>query len=321
MNATLQFQYTNMATYKTVPELKILDLSDDILAAIVKQLGKEHTIDGAIIPHPETLPYGPREKYALPPANSKDVPPFDLTYISYGGIWRSAIARTDKRFGAITKQVCASAWCKKMTKQLAMNRVLHAMRNPSFASPTLMREWYEEFMPTSIRHILSKEGLPSYAMLRLKWTFRESTVLSRWVELVESDTYLSIMKRAASGKVVEILKIEVFARLLLYCRDLDPSRWASRINEFEQTPSGSTLLLAIVHQLFLLYRSESVSHRGAFVKYLHPHMCSILKEITLGVKVSLEQTLVTLERIHWGANLLADLEALGNLNGIMYSAL
>jgi hypothetical protein len=306
--------------------LEIIDLSDDILAMIITELGIERTIDGAIIPHPHTLPYGPREKYDGPLKSSKDVPIYDSSYIGYGGIWRSSIACTIRRFAVITKATAASPWCAKMSHNLATARLLHAMRQPYFASTALVKNWLLEFIPSS--------------------------TLITWHDATENSLYKSIVTLAKKGTIAHE-RIAVLAQLLLATFDLPGDRWMTRLYDLENTPSGSAVLQTIMEELFTTFRRLVDSDKMSTLKYIN-RLNSIFNDIKFAIahssyddsfrwmrlpvepKVAKKETLAVYvakrtvmakdipdaarKRINWRKNLIADLETVERLNGFTSDA-
>jgi hypothetical protein len=228
-----------------LPHVELLDLSDDFLLMIVRELGVERDGAGAPLPHPETFPYGPHERDAEPFANSETVPWGDSNYIGYGGVWRCAIACTSSRFAAAVKATPASRWCAKMDRELAGDRALHAMRQPFFASPALVLAWTVDLAP---RPASAEEDFALVVANELGLVEARTS----WLDVAEDAVVLSVLRLARKGKIAHD-HIAVYARLVLATfrvnQFLMDDVWVSRLESFQQTPSGGAVVLTCMEEV------------------------------------------------------------------------
>ena len=228
-----------------LPHLELVDLADDFLLMIVRELDVERDDDGAPLPHPETFPYGPHERDAEPFANSVTVPWGDSNYIGYGGVWRCAIACTSSRFAAAVKATPASRWCAKMDRELAGDRALHAMRQPFFASPALVLAWTVDLAP---RPASAEEDFALVVANELGLVEARTS----WLDVAEDAVVLSVLRLARKGKIAHD-RIAVYARLVLATfranQFLMEDMWVSRLKSFQQTPSGGAVVLTCMEEV------------------------------------------------------------------------
>ena len=245
---------TDYRSSPPLPHVELLDLTDDLLVLIVLQLGVERNASGLRTPHPSTLPAGPYEKDALPPDNSMDVASGDTNYIGYGGVWLCTLACTSSRFAAATKETPASPWCAKMDRPLARKRALHAMRQLSFVSPTLVIAWVVDLLPLLLPLLSHEEGAEE-ALVESQAT---------WCEEAEDAVALSVLRNARKGKIGHE-RIAAYARIIIttfYQNQRRPTpawpkgeygpydrRRTQRLVCFQETPSGGAAVLTCMEEV------------------------------------------------------------------------
>lgn len=223
---------------RPLPRVGFLDLSDDFLIMIVAELGVERDKRGLTIHHPSTLLPGPCEKDAEQPPNSKDVPYGDDRYVGYGGVWRWAFACTASRCAKAVKATPASPWCAKMSPDFASSRALHAMLQPFFVSPALVRLWAVDLAPP-----LAPEGAKHIAV------HAHLVERATWLGQVEDVLLFSILELAKAGKIPHD-RIAVYARVVLArWPDLGQDPCLYRVKSFRESPSGGAVLLTCMEEV------------------------------------------------------------------------
>ena len=321
---------------RPLPRVGFLDLSDDFILMVVAELGVERDESGLTIHYPSTLLPGPHAKDAEPPPNSKDVPTGDHRYVGYGGVWRWAFACTASRCAKAVKATPASPWCTKMSPNLAWNRALHAMRQPFFASPALVRKWALDLAPPS-----APEGATRIAV------YAHSVERATWLDLVEDALLFSILRLASTGKIPHD-RIAVYARVVLARRKTrGGGQWEQylhRVKSFRDAPSGGAVLLTCMEEVctagsrlrtdpdlvrhILKWMQHSILEESYddSIKYMRvptdarpaAFLGSRIEYVARRTEVAKHRTpLSARKRIAWRQEIVEGIEAVGRINGYL----
>lgn len=231
-----------------------------LLDLIVAELNVERDEAGCPVSHPPTLP--PSASAFATPQNSKDAPSNDVNnYVGYGGVSRWALACTCRDIAAAVRATPASPWCAKMSRRLARERALHAMRKPTLASTELALLWVRTLAPWPF-----SEGARADSGDVVARAIR-SNAYTKWYDLAEDALFASALQLARGGQNANG-RVRAHAQITIDALGGSPGTklrilrtWASRISLFAQFPhGGDTYLLMFVDELCNVGKQAAVAH-------------------------------------------------------------